>query len=250
MQINKFIKKKNGMYNILLEDGTNLIAHEELILKYELLLSKKIDEKLKEKIEEENLIYISYDLAIKYISKKVRSEKEIREYLLKNEVDKQIIDDTISLVKKDGYINDPAYCEMFINDKILLSNDGPLKIKDELLKKGIEEHIINNKISILTDELQREKIKKLIDKQVKINRNKSNYVLKNKIITYLSSLGYEKKNIMLILNDTNLKNDNDILKKEYDKLYKKLSKKYSGNELEYKIKAKMYAKGFNVNNYE
>ena len=250
MQINKFIKKKNGMYNVLLEDGTNLIAHEELILKYGLLLSKKIDKDLKEKIEEENLVYISYDLAIKYISKKVRSEKEIREYLAKNEIDKQIIDDTINLVKKDGYINDSTYCEMFINDKMLLSNDGPLKIKDELLKKGIEEYTINKKITIFNDELQKEKIKKIIDKQVKTNRNKSNYVLKNKILTYLSNLGYEKKNIMLILSNTNLKSDSEIFKKEYDKLYKKLSRKYSGDELEYKIKSKMYAKGFNVNRNE
>ena len=34
-----------------------------------------------------------------------------------------------------------------------------------------------------------------------------------------------------------------MVKKEYDKLYKKLSRKYSGNELEYKIKEKLYQKG-------
>ena len=38
-------------------------------------------------------------------------------------------------------------------------------------------------------------------------------------------------------------NDSNIAKKEYDKLYKKYSRKYSGDELKYKIREKMYLKG-------
>lgn len=246
MLINKFIKKKNGMYNVLLEDGTSLIVHEELILKYGLLLTKKISDDDIKKIEEENLIYISYDLAIKYISKKARSEKEIREYLEKNNVNKCIIDNTISMIQKDGYINDKLYCEMFINDKINLSNDGPLKIKEELIKKGIDENTINSKIAIFDEDIQKDKIKKMALKQIKINKTKSNYFLKNKIISYLSNLGYSKQYIVSIINELKFENDKDIMKKEYDKIYKQLSRKYSGRELEYKVRSKMYAKGFNV----
>lgn len=244
MQINKFIKKKNGMYNILLEDGTNIIAHEDLILKYELLLTKEIDDKTKEKIEEENLSYIAYDLAIKQIAKKARSTKEIEEYLKKNMVNKDIILNIIDKIKKEGYLNDSLYTEMFINDKINLSNDGPFKIKEELIKKGIDENIINDKISLFDEDLQKDKIKKILDKQIKTNRSKSNYILKNKISNYLVNLGYNKNIIYKELSNTNFESDDDIRKKEYDKLYKVLSRKYSGKELEYKIKSKMYAKGF------
>ena len=38
------------------------------------------------------------------------------------------------------------------------------------------------------------------------------------------------------------------MKKEYQKYYNKLSKKYKGKELEYKLKQKMYSLGFNINN--
>ena len=38
--------------------------------------------------------------------------------------------------------------------------------------------------------------------------------------------------------------DEDIKNKEYEKIYKKLSRKYSGYELEQMIKKKMYEKGF------
>ena len=37
----------------------------------------------------------------------------------------------------------------------------------------------------------------------------------------------------------------EFIQREYDKLYRKLSRKYSGSELELKIKQKMYQKGLN-----
>lgn len=70
MKINKFTKKKNGMYDISFEGGRTITAHEDIILKYELLIKKELTEELEQKIEKENITYIAYDLAIKYITKK------------------------------------------------------------------------------------------------------------------------------------------------------------------------------------
>ena len=41
----------------------------------------------------------------------------------------------------------------------------------------------------------------------------------------------------------NFNDTSDIAKREYEKLYTRLSRKYSGKELEYKIKEKLYQKG-------
>ena len=43
MIIKKFSKQKNGMYKLLLEDDSNVVVHEEYILKNDLLLTKEID---------------------------------------------------------------------------------------------------------------------------------------------------------------------------------------------------------------
>ena len=42
MQIRRFQKKKNGMYTVFLEDGNHYDFSEEVILKYELLIKKRI----------------------------------------------------------------------------------------------------------------------------------------------------------------------------------------------------------------
>ena len=46
-----------------------------------------------------------------------------------------------------------------------------------------------------------------------------------------------------IINDYDYSDNKDLYKKEYDKLYRKLSKKYEGKELEYKINERLYQKG-------
>ena len=244
MKIEKYKKQKNGMYEIFFDNYDNVLIHEEIILKYDLLLKKEINDKDLDKMLNENKKYLGYNLAIKYLSNKMRSIKEVEEYLIKNDIDKNTVSEIISLLKKDNYLNDLEYSKAYINDRILLSNDGPNKIKNKLYDLGISKDIIDDTISIFTDDLQKEKIEKIANKQVTINKNKSSYILKNKIIEYLYNLGYSKELINNYLDSLSLEDDINIAKKEYDKIYKKLSKKYSGSELDYKVKQKMYSLGF------
>ena len=233
------------MYQVFFDNDFNVDIHEEIILKYGLLIKKEANDKEIDKMLDENKKYIAYNLSIKYLSAKMRSIKEVREYLYKYSFDKDIVDEVIELLLKENYLDDSIYAKAFINDKILLSNDGPNKIRNKLKELGIKEDIIEKSILDFTDEIQIEKIDKIINKQVKTNRNKSAFALKNKITDYLCNLGYYKSLVIECLNKTSIKEDKDLMKKEYEKIYNKLSKKYSGNELEYKVKQKMYALGFN-----
>lgn len=243
MYIEKYTKLKSGQYKLSFNNNTNCLLHEDLILKHNLLINKEIDDEKLDELLEENKSYIAYDLALNYLKVKMRTKKEIKEYLLKKEISNDLIDNAIDILTKQGYLNDDIYCKAFINDRINLSNDGPYKIKECLLKLGIKEEAINKNIIVFDEELELERIKKLINKQIKSNHNKSANILKRKIIDNLTVLGYTKSLVIREIEKIDV-DDNDIKEKEYKKIYDKLSKKYSGKELEYKVKQKMYQKGF------
>lgn len=247
-KINKFTKLKDGIYKLKLDDNQELKVHEDLILKYELLLTKTLTEETKKQIEEEQRIYDVYNIALKYIKIKVRSIKEIENYLQRKQFEKEEISKAINILKKQGYLNNENYAKAFIHDRIYLSNDGPLKIKEELKKNGIDDEIIEENLTIFTTELEIERINKLINKQVKLNHSRSNIMLKKKIERNLIDLGYHNHLINESLSIINI-NDQELQRKEYDKLYKKLSRKYQGKELELKIKQKLYQKGFKNTEY-
>ena len=60
----------------------------------------------------------------------------------------------------------------------------------------------------------------------------------------LSNLGYPEELINEATNNFTYPSDTPILEKEFEKLYRKLSQKYQGDTLKYKLKDNLYRKGF------
>ena len=243
MKINKIKKLSNDKYKIELDNGDKITTYEDVLIEENILYKKEIDNELLNTINNKNDYYKIYNKTLKYIMTKIRSEKEINIYLDKQNIEEKDKEKIIKRLKDNGMLNDNNYYVSYISDRIRLSNDGPNKIKNELVSHNIEESKINEELDKYK-ELIYEKLEKLINKKIKTNKD-SEYIMKQKLTTYFINLGYEKSMIDEILN--NIKIDNsDSIKKEYDKQYRKLSKKYSGDELKYKLKNNLYQKGFKM----
>ena len=145
-----------------------------------------------------------------------------------------------------GLLNDFVFAKAYASDKLYLSNYGPNKIYSDLKEHQIDDGIINQVISALSEDDIREKLVKLINKKIKNNHKYSNYILKQKVINELSFSGFSKDMIIDIFGSLEVK-DNSNLEREYDKLYIKYSKKFKDYELFKKIKEKLYQKGFDIN---
>ena len=245
MKITKYKKMSNNKYKVFLDNNENIVLHENIILKYNLLLTKEIDDL--EEIKKDNNNYLIYDKVLKYISIKMRCESEIRAYLKKNEIDSKLIDEIVEKLKKQGFINEKLYVKSYILDKTRLNNIGPNKIKNELIKLNIDNNIIEEELNNINKEELNITLEKLIDKKIKSNRTYAGDVLKQKLLNDFINKGYSKEDILSILDKKDLNND-DLYEKEYNKLYNKYSKKYSGSELEYFIKQKLYQKGIKKSN--
>lgn len=243
MKIVKFKKMSRSRYKVFLLDGSDIIIHEDIILKYNMLYDKHIDSTKLENILADNNIFMIYDMALKYIDKKLRCEKEIYNYLNKKGIEDELIYKVVDKLRKDGYLNEEVYIRSYINDKLMLSNIGQKKIKMELINLGFDEKYIDEELDKIDKDELYNKLKKLIDKKIIQSKNYSGIVLKNKITAYFIDKGFELYDIESILKDKDLHNS-DQLKKEYEKLYEKYSKKYSGKELQSLIKQKLYEKGF------
>lgn len=242
MKIIKYKYLNNSKYKIYLEQD-EIELYEDIIINYNILNKKELSKEEIDNLLKENNYYDLYYKSIKYIKAKLRTKKEIHKYLEKYNASLKDIKSIIEKLEKDGYINDELYAKSYIHDSIILKLDGPLKIKKHLLDEGISNDIVIEELKEFDDELIDEKIEKYITKSLKQNKNKSLYALKQKLIYNLINLGYEKDNILNHIENINY-SDEELKEKEYDKLYKKLSNKYSGKELEFKIKQKLYEKGF------
>lgn len=242
MKIISYKKTSRGRYIITL-DKNKLTLYEDVILNNNLLFQKDITLELLEKVMNENNYYEAYDLSLSYIETKLRTESEIISYLEKKGFTKNIIDDTIKKLKESNLINEKLYIEAYTNDKINLSSYGPFKIKRNLLDLGLSEEEIDAYLDTISSEVWKSKLDKIISKKVSLMKNKSAYMIKNKLKVDLFNLGYDRNMIDSLLISINL-NDEDAIKKEMSKAYDKYSKKYEGEQLKRQIKNYLYKKGF------
>lgn len=243
MKILKYKKLKDNKYEIILDNGLNLKIYDDLIIKYDLLLKKNItDEELK-KIKEEVDSLSAYYNALKYLTKKLRCEKEIRQYLSKN-YDNNTINETLNKLKEQGYLNDEIYIKSYIIDHYNLTSDGPYKIKKDLINLGFIEEKILLELDNISDDEWEDKLKRIITKKIKVNHQYGSNKLKEKLLYDMSNIGYAKWMIEDAFSYLDFGSSDDILNKEFNKWYLKYSKKYEGTQLYYQLKNKLLSKGF------
>lgn len=243
MKILKYKKLSSGRYKLELEDSQPVELYEETILKYELLLKKRIDNSEMIEISEYDKEWDVYYVGLKALKSRFKSTKELRDYLIRKEYPYDLVNNAVEKLLKQGYLNDELFAKSYINNQMVTSSRGPIKISNDLFSKGISQSIVSKEIEVFTEEIQLEKINKIIRLSLKSNRTRGGMVLKNKIINDLVISGYDLSIISKVISDFEFDNNDDIAKKEYNKLYRKYSRKYSGKELEYKIKEKLYQKG-------
>ena len=158
MKIVKYKKEKSGKYKVYLEDGSTLTTYEDVIINNNLLYHNQIDDNLKEKLENESNYQKIYNTCIKYISVRVRSTKEVKDYLYKKNIDEETRISIIERLKNNKLLNDEVFTELFIKDKLNLTNDGEYKIINSLKEHGISSSIIDKYTYLFDRDLLYKKI--------------------------------------------------------------------------------------------
>ena len=183
-------KKNKNSCNIYIDNIFAFGVSNELIYKENLKLGMIIDEeKLKKIAYEENLINCK-ETALKIIERSYKTKKEMTKRLLEKGYNLEEINETLKFLEEYNFINDESYAKAFIKDKT--KTQGKQKIKYALKNKGVSEEIIEEERSNVDMEKEKENAKILALKKynVLIKRENDKYKIKEKIIRFLISRGY------------------------------------------------------------
>ena len=220
MEIRKFKKVGKNKYKIFF-DNEELTLYEDIILKYNLLVTKEITLDNLDEIIKENNDYDAYNLALNYIEVKMRNRKELYTYLNNKGFDKSLINETISKIDKLGLLNEDAYIKAYINDKVNLTLDGPYKIRKGLLDLDFKEKDIDSYLNTFDNDIWKNKLEKLVNKKKSVMKNKSYYMFIQKMKNDLYNMGYDSEMIDSFLE--NVKYESNALNHDYEKAKKKYS---------------------------
>ena len=200
MKIEKYELTKKNIYNVYLSNGEVLELNGKVITDNELLIKKDIDNELYDKLKRDNTICMLMDTSVKYIDRRLRSINELRDYLKNKEEDTIIIEEVIDKLIDYKYLDDDRFTKAYIKDKMAFTSKGDYKIRMELSNLGIDNGIIDNNILMIDNDMLINKMKKIIDKDIKNNKKYNGSELRNKIYNHLISQGYSKEKVINIIN--------------------------------------------------
>lgn len=138
----------------------------------------------------------AYDRSLGLISRRPRSEWELRDYLKRKETSPEIVDATIDRLRERGYVNDLDFAKRWVDNRRLLKATSRRRLSVELRQKRVADEIIDQVLAEdATDE--REVLRGLIGRK----RKQTKYQDDIKLMQYLSRQGYGYDDIKSVLEE-------------------------------------------------
>ncbi len=167
------------------------------VAKFNLYIGKELSDEEYGEILHHDLTERVFNRAVTYISKAVKSEKQIRTYLtnllfkkrgvwfdeLGKDSGNEVVDFTIEKLKSYSYINDKEFAEQFVLSRMKSKPRGKYILVSELISKGVSKDIAEEKVNELVEDeysiLQRVYEKKYGESKIsKEDRKKIDFLLR------------------------------------------------------------------------
>jgi regulatory protein len=163
-------------------------------------LSKSESSELRQLAEESN----AKQLALKYLSRRPRTEKEIADYLAKKQFDKQTAQRTIDLLNNLHLLDDAEFARMFCRDKIQRKPVGERILRGALFRKGINKEIIDTVMpEFFSHDAERELAlnagKKQYTKLLRSRSHMEKLQLKKRLFDFLVRRGFDFDTVQSVL---------------------------------------------------
>jgi regulatory protein len=188
-------QKKNPRRQSVFIDGEFAFGvDEEVISKLRLkkgegLTESKLKNILTQKNENE-----AKDFALRFLSFRRRTEKEVKEKLQKKGFDEKTIKRTIEKLKEYDLINDLEFATAWVKDRLLYRPRGKSLLRQELWKKGIRKEIVNQVIDELCQD-EDKLVKEILEKVKKKYKSLEPQVAKRRMYGFLLRRGFSYESV-------------------------------------------------------
>lgn len=130
----------------------------------------------------------AFSRALRYLSLRSRSQKEIEEYLLRKQFSPPAISTAVQKLLELKFLNDEEYGKSVARSRQVYKGRSRFLVSYELRQKGVAEETVSKVLSESQEDLQT--AKEFIERKKRVYSNLDDFEFKNKMIRLLSSRGF------------------------------------------------------------
>ncbi|MFN5628273.1 MAG: regulatory protein RecX [Bacteroidota bacterium] len=132
-------------------------------------------------------------------AKQERCQSEIYKKLKEWGIEEENAQEIITQLILDNFIDEKRFAQLYCRSKFNQLKWGKIKISYELKQKGISEKCIQYGLKEIDNKIYLNTLQLEIEKKTKQLKENNTFILKNKLIKYFYSKGYEPEIIIEVL---------------------------------------------------
>jgi len=144
--------------------------------------------------------------AMDYLSRREHSRYELYKKISTHNFNKDLINQELDLLIRDGLLSDERFVEAFIHSR-KKNGKGPLKISAELQQRGADESLINKYIEEIENSEWLDSAKQVVEKKLG-NNQQLDYDNQLKMMKFLNNRGFTIDQVKLTIKK--LKKDEEV----------------------------------------
>lgn len=240
-------QRRKGRYNIYINDEFAFGVDEEVLLKFNLNKGMHVTSALQKEIEADESYYKAFQKTLNYLSYSLRSKKQIRDYLQKNEFE-HYSERMIVQLEEMRLLDDLNYAESYVRTMANINRKGPRNVEQDLKQRGIAEADIMTALDGYSYEQQLENALYLAEKKWNKTQNSSTFESIQKVKQYIVNKGYSFEIADEVIEQLDTEKDEAVeyeaLVKQAEKAIRRYARKHEGYELTQRLKAYLYSKAY------
>lgn len=185
------IKQLKNRYQMILSNDEKVTVSEDTIVAFRLLKGQELSEEEVQAVKEHAGFQVGLERALNYLSYQLRTEKEINDYLIKQEIEYAQRQQIKEKLKELNLLDDQIYGDSYVRTQIRIGDKGPAVLRQKLKQKGLsDEHIDHALESNYDYETQLAMALTVMEKLEKRQHHKSHREIKQKLQQGLMTKGF------------------------------------------------------------
>ncbi len=142
MRITRIKYTKNKLFAIYVDDVYAFSVDENLLFSYRLKEQMELTEETRDVLAHEAQLLMARLQMLRMLSSS-KTRREVEDKLRAADFAEDIVQESVNFAEEYGYLNDEEYARLYVQEKMNLRQWGPLRIRQELQRKGVSREIIS-----------------------------------------------------------------------------------------------------------
>ncbi|CAM3901604.1 recombination regulator RecX [Alkalicoccus chagannorensis] len=243
--------KTKHRYHIYTKQGEKEVytfsVSEDVLIQEALAKGKELTAEEIERLKETDEMDKAYQRALNFLSFRMRSEKELREYLRGQEVPEEEQEWMVEKLYELDFLDDERFAASFVRTRRDQSKKGPGVIRQELKQKGIDGETAEKALEQYSEEEEIDLALALVEKKQKSYQKDAAKIRKQKLMQFLMQRGFSSSAASAAMEAADLESSDEAELEAAQAHAEKLERRHSSKDertRKQKVKQGMYQKGF------